>query len=362
MEPRTGAQHNHRPGTALPAAAGLMFRPITAADLDNWLALTVRIAAAERPPWHPQRADLEQTLDDGRNDPRVDTVLGLDAGGVARAYACASRNPAGKTVLGDGGVDLLWERRRIGTALLAWLEARTRERFAAEAPAPAPAVLRVYGEEDNPAGRALYAARGMTVARYFYGMLRPLAGGPPPVPAPEGVRILDFSQDLAEVARCAHNEAFADHWGSEPRDEAGWARMVGHPLARHDWSAVALDTATGEVAGYQLSSYDPQTLAEKGRREGYTDLLGVRPPWRGRCWRTPWPGTPRPEWTMRAWMLTRRTPPGRCGCTNAWDTGRSAGTWRGSRPGWSEVPGASRRRREDGGPRRAGSSRKRCGH
>ena len=36
------------------------------------------------------------------------------------------------------------------------------------------------------------------------------------------------------------------------------------------------------MAGYQLSSHDPDIAVQRGFREGYTELLGVRREYRGR--------------------------------------------------------------------------------
>lgn len=46
---------------------------------------------------------------------------------------------------------------------------------------------------------------------------------------------------------------------------------------------MVIDSGTGgEVAGYQLTSFDPDSAADRGFKEGYTELLGVRRAYRGR--------------------------------------------------------------------------------
>ena len=97
-----------------------------------------------------------------------------------------------------------------------------------------------------------------------------------------GLELVGFGPELHEPVRLAHNEAFRDHWGSEPRDEEGWGFVVNDPLARPDLSAVAVERSTGRVAGYQLASHDEVSAASRGYKEGYTDLLGVRREFRGR--------------------------------------------------------------------------------
>jgi ribosomal protein S18 acetylase RimI-like enzyme len=48
------------------------------------------------------------------------------------------------------------------------------------------------------------------------------------------------------------------------------------------WSHVAVDEATGEVAGYTISGRYEHDWEVAGFTSGYTELLGVRRAWRGR--------------------------------------------------------------------------------
>lgn len=262
-----------------PSVGGLEFRPLAAADIDGWLALVVRIAEFEQAPWHMQRSELAAAVVDGRNPVAENSVAGFDAGGVLRAYGRVEKNPLGEKAYVFGGVDPIWQRRGIGAAVLAWQEARVVDRFAADGQARA--LARNYAEADNTAMTGLLAGAGYSVVRYFSEMRRPL-DELPAVALPEGISIEPLTPALAEAVRLAHNEAFADHWGSEPRSTEQWAVELGHEHLRRDLSTVALDSATGEVAGYQLATVDPDPKASSGRREGYTELLGVRRAWRGR--------------------------------------------------------------------------------
>lgn len=257
----------------------LTFRPITVDDLDEWYALVLRIAEAERPVWHDQREDLQNALSSSKNDPRFDTVIGFDQQGTARGYARVSKNPEGEKAYVFGGVDPQWQRRGIGGALLSWQQAQIIRRF--EADGQSPAVARKFADQDNPAELALSEAAGFSVVRYFAEMRRPLAQPIPEIPLGEGFQLKAFTPELSEQVRLAHNEAFADHWGSEPRDQESWEFLIGHPHMRADWSAVVIDATSGEVAGYQIANYDPEVLETHGRNEGYTELLGVRRAYRG---------------------------------------------------------------------------------
>jgi mycothiol synthase len=165
------------------------------------------------------------------------------------------------------------------------MEQRTRQRFAADAcsgsPAGAAPRLRLHTEEQHAHQAALLEDSGYRIVRYSSEMHRPLDIRPPR-PLDEGLELETFGPELHEPVRLAHNDAFRDHWGSEPQAEEGWAFVVNDPRARPDLSAVVLERATGTVAGYRLASHDADSAGTRGFREGYTDLLGVRREFRGR--------------------------------------------------------------------------------
>ncbi|WP_246657792.1 GNAT family N-acetyltransferase [Arthrobacter yangruifuii] len=259
---------------------GLRWRSIDSEDVDAWYALIRRMAEADKPGWVEDRRDLEQALETTSGDPGKDTLLGLDKDGTARAYGRIALNPGSETGSGFGGVDPQWRRRGIGTAVVRWQESRLRERLMAEHRKHG--VLRTYAEEANASQVALLESAGAHVVRYFTEMSRPLAGELPDADLPEGMEFRTFSADISDAVRRAHNEAFQDHWGSEPRNKERWGFTVGHPEFRPQWSFAVLDTGSGEVAAYQLASFDPEGKEIHGYTEGYTMLLGVRRGWRGR--------------------------------------------------------------------------------
>jgi ribosomal protein S18 acetylase RimI-like enzyme len=130
---------------------------------------------------------------------------------------------------------------------------------------------------------------GFSSVRWYIEMTRRLVGdGSQPIPEVElaaGLRVVPFDRELDEQVRLAHNEAFADHWGSEPRSAEDWQRATtGGRNFRPDWSFLVLADSDGgqEVAGYTLASAYEQDWEAQGYTAGWTDLLGVRPAWRGR--------------------------------------------------------------------------------
>jgi ribosomal protein S18 acetylase RimI-like enzyme len=271
--------------------AGLEWRAAAEPDLDAWAALIARTAEVEKPVWFERVADLEQILQSKKNPPATHTLLVLDSQSVPRAYARLTKNREGDKAYGFGCVDPAWQRRGIGTALLDWLSERTVERFGEDSGAagdrpdgqhPVPR-LRVHMEQQHEHQQQLLRNAGFQVVRYFNEMHRRLGGEPlPEVRLADGLELVTMRPDLSEEIRLAHNAAFRDHWGSEPRDEESWGFTVNDPQARPDLSAVVLDRSSGLVAGYQLATHDPDSAVSRGYSEGYTDLLGVRPEYRGR--------------------------------------------------------------------------------
>jgi mycothiol synthase len=275
------------PSHAMPdvVVTGLLWRPATLEDLDNWAGLIARTAAVEHPAWFEKRGDLIHILESAKNPAETSTLLGLDGDGVARAYGRIMKNPTGDKATGMACVDPEWQQRGIGSAVLAWQEEQVRARFRLDEAAghiAAPPRLRIQTEEQHEHQAALLKGHGYGAVRWFNEMHRSLSAELPQAKLDGGLELRNLDASLFEAVRLAHNDAFRDHWGSEPRDQESWRFTIEEPTARHDLSAVVIDGGTGEVAGYQLASFDPDAAADRGFTEGYTELLGVRRAYRGR--------------------------------------------------------------------------------
>jgi GNAT superfamily N-acetyltransferase len=137
--------------------------------------------------------------------------------------------------------------------------------------------------------RRLLAGAGFEPVRVFAELTRALPATGALSSSPEsralssskgipGITLERFSTDRAEDVRRALNAAFAEHWGARPVLTGPWQSLLATDTFRPDWSWVALDESS-EVAGFVLNSAEPHP--DHGP-VGWTDQLGVLPPWRGR--------------------------------------------------------------------------------
>lgn len=284
---------------ALPSSdLGLTWRPLTPDDVPAWHALQQAIEDADDATERFDADDLLEELTVGSHkDPARDSLVGLDADGTPRAFGLQDLMP-GETLRRSflfGGVHPDWRGRGIGRELLRWQRDQSRWAWAEQEREGAPALpwrVSLSHPERLRGNSALAERLGFTAVRWHHEMVRELTtAGAPPVPdlaVPAPLRLEPWTDDLDEAVRLAHNEAFAGHWGSQPRDPEAWQQFgIGHKNARRDWSFVVLDPDRDEggrpaVAAYTLSNAYTQDWDAQGYTQGWTGLLGVRPDWRGR--------------------------------------------------------------------------------
>jgi len=170
--------------------------------------------------------------------------------------------------------------RGIGNALVRWAEARGREVLAAQ-PDDLPRQVEVFRDESVTDAIELHRRLGFRPVRWYHDMRRDLRESIPAEPELPGLRIVGFEPAWQERLRLAHNDAFADHWGSEPLPVDVFQRdFVGDPRFRGVLTFLVLDA--GEVAGYTINYVAEDDWAATGVKEGWVGQLGVRSAWRKR--------------------------------------------------------------------------------
>ncbi|MEU2200027.1 GNAT family N-acetyltransferase [Isoptericola sp. NPDC019482] len=291
-------------------AGGLTWRPATRDDAGALLHLRNTVAEADGEPYRESLDELLEILDAPWHRFDTDSVLGLDAAGVLRAYGYVETMP-GDTARVRA---FLWgavhpDRRGegIGREVFAWQEARARQLLAATG-ADLPGRIAGFLEDDAPAPKVrLYERAGFTPRRFYSDLerdLRDLDAHPlPAVALDDGLVLLPLDDAHDEAARLAHNDAFRDHWGSEPQTPEQW--RDGRATYAPEWSFVVVDpepdvaalladprtdseTAAalraGEplVVGYHVAARYEADFAVRGHPFGFTDTLGVRRAYRGR--------------------------------------------------------------------------------
>ncbi|MET7288063.1 GNAT family N-acetyltransferase [Streptomyces sp. NPDC005573] len=194
-------------------------------------------------------------------DPRLDTVLVQGPGEEPAGWGWVKR---GRRFRAD--VHPAHRGRGIGTALLAWAEARARE-------AGSDRLAQTVPDGDR-AAIALVRANGYLPFVTEWLLEIGLAAEPPVIAPPSGITVRSFRPGDEQEAYRLTEDAFAE-WQPRRLPYEEWA---GHCVARETFApgASPLAFAGGEMVGAVLSLDDP------GRDEGYVERIAVRRDHRGR--------------------------------------------------------------------------------
>ena len=178
----------------------------------------------------------------------------------------------------NGGVHPDFRGRGIGRELLAWQRARGEQKLAAS-DKRLPGWLVGYADRRAEGRRRLLEAGGFEVVRYFQTMERDLAD-PIPAVSPEGsVRIEAYRPEQAEAVHAARDDAFRDHWGSQPLSDEQFAGLTSGSFVA-ELSFVAL--VDDQIAGVLLTDVSEDDWPGQGFSSSYVSTVAVTRPYRGR--------------------------------------------------------------------------------
>jgi len=267
-----------------PGPSSVSWRRATLADVDAIVELFAAIAVADHPEWSETRDEVEDEMSHSWVDLEKDSVI-AEADGQVVAHGLQIAPPDPETIVRSfalGGVRPSHRGLGIGRALLDWHRTRARQHLAAS-DLELPGWSMLYVEEKNESGVRLAHRVGLSLVRYFTKMERDLADDIPELALPDGlVLAIPTPADSARIM-VAKNDAFRDHWGSQPSVEEGWNSMMSQPTVRWDLSviATAVDGTGGEdVAGFVMTQVYPDDFEHQGYVGGYIPLVGVVKEWR----------------------------------------------------------------------------------
>lgn len=267
----------------IPDATGLRWRPGTANDIDDVTALMRAADATDHPNFLTTREEVAEDFESSFVDTALDTLIGVDDSGSALAYGIALMPPGQDTVVRSilfGAVHPQLRGRGIGRQVLRWQESRALQQLASSHKTLPGWIIGYINERSVATGR-LFDRAGFETARYYFELTRALDKPIPDVSLPSDFSIAHPRPEQLEDLRLARNDAFRDHWGSQPTSEEQWGAFTRRPIFRPDLSFV-VTAAGGDIAGFVVSEVNEDDWPGQGFSSGYVDLVGVTRAWRGR--------------------------------------------------------------------------------
>lgn len=268
-----------------------LWRPATEADIEAVLELQQAQDRLDHPNFLTTREEIEWEFGHSYVDLAQDTLLAVTADGRVVASGLVIFPPIQDTLVRSvlfGGVHPEFRGRGIGRQLLAWQEARALNQLAAS-DKTLPGWIMADADERAPRAVRLLQRAGFRVSRYFVQLHRIVAEPIPDVEPADGIRIVPYSPDLSAQTHAARNDAFRDHWGSQPSSDEQWHSIVSAEAFREDLSFAALadsDASTGSdaptVVGFLLSTVNEEDWEAQGFTGAYIELVGVTRDFRGK--------------------------------------------------------------------------------
>ncbi|QMU66982.1 GNAT family N-acetyltransferase [Streptacidiphilus sp. P02-A3a] len=267
------------------------WRPITAADLDAWVALFAAVEAVDQEGEHVSVEQLAEYLDDPHMDFPRGTVAVFDSAGLMVAYcglmARSSADPEHRIWL-QGAVHPEHRGRGLGGELLNWAK-RASVPFHEQRFPGRPMSLFAHCAVKLPAALAMFERHGYRQTRWFNGMeldlAKDLAEGLPQAGRPDGVVFVPFGPERSADALRVRNDSFRDHWGSTETSQEAWTHRLTSAVFRPEFTYLAYEQvggALGEPLALVLAEEYEARQRATGRRDLYIALVGTRRGARGR--------------------------------------------------------------------------------
>lgn len=233
---------------------GFTSRPTTPEDADVLTELIAACELADDGAVEIVRDDIVVAYERSGFDPAMDTLLVLDRD-VVVGYAELFRRR------GDADVRPTHRGRGIGSALLAWTEARARM-------LDEPDVGQTKTDA-NAGARELFLANGYEPTFTSWILRIPLDDSPESPEVPEGISIRPYRPSDAPAVHRVMDAAFCEWSGRDPEPFEMWApQAIAHAAFAPDLSPLAFDR--DEVVSAALS-YDFPDLGE-----GWVHQLATR--------------------------------------------------------------------------------------
>ena len=213
--------------------------------------------------------------------PEQNVFVAEDSAGRIVGYANIrlAREPAENSFRTWFQVDPAWRGKQIEEGLLKRLYARAGERLG-ECDTPV-VWFDSFANLSQPWRTAALGNFGMRQIRQFWMMLRPNLGNleQPQIPPGITLRTYRVNEDDAGM-HAADAEIFRDHWGHTEEPLEHWQHYVAWSAFKPDLSVIAEDAGTGMIAGFCTILINEQENVRLGIRRGWTDIVGVRRPYR----------------------------------------------------------------------------------
>ena len=279
------AEHEHGEADQMPAVPGLRFRHFAGeADYPAMLAVLIASNAADQ---LPKPATLEQFAANYNRlkncGPYQDLILAEVHGELVGYVRGSWWDDRGYGRVYPISVFLRpdWRGKGVLTSLFAWVEQQIETMAASHLTGP-DRYFQANASEHQGYISAHLQARGYTVFREYYDMIRPDLENLPDYPLPEGLEIRAATPEQYPAIWQSVCETSVDEWPYSPATEDDYAAWLESPHFQPDLWKIAWDTKTERVVGHVLTFIDHPENEDAGRKRGYTEGIGVDREWRRR--------------------------------------------------------------------------------